>query len=55
MTNAKTRKADAIVATIEARILNGDYRPGTGLDERSLADELEGTGLRANHLYHLRR
>ena len=39
MTTAKTRKADAIVAMIEARILNGDYRPGTCLDERSLADE----------------
>lgn len=39
MKMARTRKADAIVATIEARILNGDYRPGTCLDERSLADE----------------
>lgn len=39
MTNAKTRKADAIVTTIEVRIQNGDYRPGTCLDERSLADE----------------
>lgn len=39
MTEARIRKADAIVATIEARILNGDYRPGTCLDERSLADE----------------
>ena len=39
MKTARTRKADAIVATIEARILNGDYRPGTCLDERSLADE----------------
>lgn len=39
MTEAKTRKADAIVATIEARILNGAYRPGTCLDERKLADE----------------
>ena len=39
MTTAKIRKADAIVATIEARILNGDYRPGTCLDERSLAEE----------------
>jgi len=39
MTEARTRKADAIVATIEARILNGDYRPGTCLDERKLADD----------------
>lgn len=39
MTEARNRKADAIIATIEARILNGDYRPGTCLDERSLADE----------------
>jgi DNA-binding GntR family transcriptional regulator len=39
MTGTRARKADAIVATIEARILNGDYRPGTSLDERSLAEE----------------
>lgn len=39
MTKGRTRKADAVVATIEARILNGDYRPGTCLDERKLAEE----------------
>ena len=53
MTNAKTRKTDAIVATIEARILNGDYRPGTGLDERSLADALERTRQGSDLLYEL--
>ena len=53
MTNAKTRKADAIVVTIESRILNSDYRPGTGLDERSLADELERTRQGSDLLYEL--
>jgi DNA-binding GntR family transcriptional regulator len=34
----KKRKADAIVLAIEAKIINGDLRPGEKLDERNLAE-----------------
>jgi DNA-binding GntR family transcriptional regulator len=38
MTAPKQRKADAIVQSIEAKILAGDFRPGDRLDERGLAE-----------------
>lgn len=38
MTQTRERKADGIVDAIEAKILNGQLRPGDRLDERSLAE-----------------
>ena len=38
MSEPRGRKADTIALAIEARILSGDYRPGTRLNERDLAE-----------------
>lgn len=38
MITPRKRKADTVVLAIEAKILNGDFRPGEKLDERSLAE-----------------